>query len=99
MSTGDAQAVTRVVRFTARMLQDALADATADFWERRARTFEAAAPRQGDFNGRATTEDLEARRARCELSARVCRQRASLERHGQPVDPDVWAVLAERIAS
>lgn len=89
----------RTIQFMARVLQDAMAEASAAYWERRARTFEEAAPRPGDYTGHASTADLEAGTARCQLAAKVCRQRASIERHGQPIDPDAWLVLAERIAS
>lgn len=40
-----------VDHFRTRVLQDAMTDATADYWRRRARSFEAALPRPGDFTG------------------------------------------------
>ncbi len=85
----------RTVQFMARVLQDALADATAIYWRRRAQTFLDAAPRLTDYNGRATAAELAERAERCRQAAEVCMQRASLEAPGQPIEADVWAVLTE----
>ena len=83
----------RLAHFQARVLADCLSEATADYWERRAREFEAAAPQPGDFNGRATPEDLEARRRRCLSTAAACRARAAVEGPGLTVPPIIWAEL------
>ncbi len=85
----------RAAHFRARVLQDELSQATAIFWHRRAQTFLDAMPRPTDYNGRATAAELAERAERCRQAAEVCMQRASLETPGQPIDPDVWAVLAE----
>ncbi len=87
--------VNRTVQFHQRVVSDALAEATASYWERRARTFEDAAPRPGDHPGRATAADLSAARERCLGVAAACRARASLEASGGPLDPAVaslWEV-------
>lgn len=84
-----------VVEFHQRVVQDAFSEATAAYWERRARTFEDAAPRPGDHPGRATAADLSAARERCLGVAAACRARASLEASGGPLDPAVaslWEV-------
>ena len=63
--------------FTARVLADALTEATVDYWVQRAEVFDAAAHRPGiDYPGRATPEQLQAQQARCRLTALACRQRA-----------------------
>jgi len=85
--------------FAARVIQDALTEAEAAGWERRARAFEEAAPRSTDFNGRATPAELEERSRRCLAVAAACRHKAELIREGQPqaIDQDVWAVV-EKVA-
>jgi hypothetical protein len=65
-----------VAHFRKRVLQDALTEATATYWRRRADVFEAAAPRPGDFIGAATDEDLDAGRARMAFEAQACRLKA-----------------------
>lgn len=67
-------------RFRVRVLQDALAEAEAATWDRRAETFEAARPRPDDFTGLATPDELLAREARLTAVARACRARAALIR-------------------
>lgn len=70
--------VDHVEHFRHRVVQDALADATAIYWCRRAAAFEDAAPRPGDFTGRASREQLDAARERCLGAAAACRARASV---------------------
>jgi len=70
--------VADVEHFRRRVLQDALAEATAMNWERRACAFEAALPRQGDFTGRATPDEVYARAMRVSAVAKACRHRATL---------------------
>lgn len=79
--------------FQRRVIQDALTDGWAATWERRARAFEDARPRLGDFTGGL---DLEKRRAKYrELTeiAKACRAKAQLA----PLDfeTDLDAVLRE----
>lgn len=85
----------RVAHSNARVLADCLSEATASYWERRAKAFEDAAPRPGDYNGRATSADLSAARERCLSTAAACRARASLEGPGLPVPAIVVAALME----
>lgn len=89
----------RVAHFRARVLADALAEATANYWRRRAAILEDAAPRPGDFTGRATAEQLAEAGRRCHEAAAACRARASLEGPGLPVPPLVVAVLLEGVTS
>lgn len=72
--------------FARRMLQDCLQQASRDYWLRRARQFDA-------VPGDTSDEEL---RARCELTAKLCRHRASLCLDVDPVDEDLvtW-VLGE----
>lgn len=65
-----------VDHFRRRVLQDALSEALSVQWERRAAEFEAAAPRQSDFPGRAPSESREQRTQRILEAARACRARA-----------------------
>lgn len=61
-----------------RAVQEAVTDALAHTWTRRAEVFEWAAPKPGDFTGRATAAELAERQARCEATALACRQKAAL---------------------
>jgi len=67
-----------VEHFRKRVVQDALAEATAIYWNARAERFEAALPRPGDFTGNATPEELEERRQRITECALACRHRATV---------------------
>ncbi|QYJ05389.1 hypothetical protein KUV85_06835 [Nocardioides panacisoli] len=80
------------------MLQDALAQATAAFWERRAADFEAAKPDPArDFLGRATVEELREQWRRCDANAHACRAHALLWRDdpGQVAKAEVDAAIEE----
>ena len=83
--------------FRARILQDALTEATADYWEQRARDFEAAAPKIGEYHGCATRDELNEAWTRCHATAATCRAHVQLIREGKPEDinADVRDVLAE----
>lgn len=67
--------------FRRRVVQDAIADAMATQWRRRAATFEWARPRPGDWPGRATAADLKAQDARLAAIAAACRARAAVAFH------------------
>lgn len=67
-----------VTHFRARVLQDAIAEAVAATWERRAATFEAARPRPGDFTGRKTAEQVREHDAELAAVALACRERAAV---------------------
>jgi hypothetical protein len=84
--------------FRARVMADALSSATSAFWLHRARSFDAAAPRPGDFTGRATPADLEAARLRCAGVALACRSRASLSTVQTEITPEVWRSMREAAA-
>lgn len=84
--------------FNARVLADCLSEATAAFWERRAEAFLEAAPRPGEYHGRATPAELSAARQRCLDAAAACRARATLEGPGLPVPAIVVAALSEGVA-
>lgn len=79
--------VEHVEHFQHRVMQDALADATATFWNHRAELFEWARPRAGDYIGRATEADLRAADQRCKAVAEGCRRRAQ------------WALVQNREAA
>jgi hypothetical protein len=84
-------------QFLLRMLQDCLTEATATYWERRARTFDDAAPRAGDFNGLATAAELRERSQRCKETAALYRSRARIiaSATGQPLCDEVLTVAKE----
>jgi len=64
--------------FARRLIQDALSEATAFYWSRRAEAFEWARPRDDDFSGSVTREELDARADRIASLALACRRAASL---------------------
>ena len=66
--------------FTRRVLADALLEASARYWERRAEVLEDAAPRLNEFHGRASRSELSASWQRCMADAARCRQHAALLR-------------------
>jgi hypothetical protein len=83
--------------FQARILQDALTEATSAYWRRRAEDFEAAAPKPTDHNGNASPEQLTDALVRCLTTAVACRRHAELimqDRPG-PISDEVWDVLGE----
>lgn len=86
--------VEHVEHFQHRVLQDALNDAMASYWNRRADAFLAARPRPGDFTGNATRDDLREQWHRLTETANACRARA---RVSLLVDlaPEVRDVLRE----
>jgi hypothetical protein len=83
--------------FRARILQDALTEATAQYWLRRAEQFEAAAPQPGDYNGQATQVELAKAWVQCKTAAIACRWHAELISQGrlEPISEEVLTVLEE----
>jgi hypothetical protein len=83
--------------FRARILQDALTEATAQYWLHRAEQFEAAAPQPGDYYGQATQEELAKAWVQCKTAAAACRWHAELLRQEapEPISDEVWTVLEE----
>ena len=67
-----------VEHFRYRILQDALTEATAMHWKRRAEALEAALPRREDFHGSATREDLRERYEALQRDILACRRHANL---------------------
>jgi hypothetical protein len=86
-----------VDHFRVRVLQDAMTEATADLWLRRAQQFEDAAPRKDDFRGNASDEELLGAHERCLAIAAACRAHAQLLRDKIPeeISDEVWHVLGE----
>jgi hypothetical protein len=83
--------------FRARVLQDALTEATAEYWERRAQQFEDAIPRRSEYHGNATQEQLAAAAVRCANTVAACRRHAQLLRESmpEPISDEVTSVLEE----
>lgn len=69
-----------VANFARRVAQDAYVQAEARYWLSRAKVFEDAAPRAGDYSGLATDAELWAARVRCWAVADACRARAAMGR-------------------
>lgn len=67
-----------VEHFRYRVMADALQEATANYWRRRARTFRDALPRPDDFTGQASPEEIEAQRMRVAAAILACSQRATV---------------------
>lgn len=87
----------RAVAF--RALQEAWIDGSRQYWERRARQFEAARPRPGDFHGRATREDLQAQWDRLTATAEACRRRAEFTYASQADFEHTLRSMAEEAAA
>ena len=85
------------LHLAARVLQDALTEATAEYWLRRAYQFEAAAPRPTDYRGQATDEQLIDAWVRCKTTAAACRRHAELisAEYPEPISDEVTSVLEE----
>lgn len=66
--------------FVRRVIADALNEASARYWTRRAEALEDAAPRPGEFHGKATREELSSAWRRCHADAERCRRHAELLR-------------------
>jgi hypothetical protein len=84
-----------VDRFRARVLQDALTEATGTYWHRRATALETAHSRPGDYQGQASPERIRARDARLRAAARACRRRASLAVLHNAPEPGEWSALQD----
>ncbi|MFZ1114441.1 MAG: hypothetical protein WAN44_01265 [Propionibacteriaceae bacterium] len=83
--------------FRARILQDALTEATAGCWIHRAYQFLEAAPRKGDFHGTTNADELWERWSDCMNTALACRRRAQLIIEGRPeeISSEVLVALEE----
>lgn len=67
-----------ITQFQRRIIQDALTEASADYWLGRAARFDAARPRPGDYTGGATPEQLAEQDRQCGEIAAACRARAQV---------------------
>jgi hypothetical protein len=83
--------------FRARVLQDALTEATAQYWVHRAHQFQQAAPRLDEYRGQATSEQLTERWVECMATAAACRRHADLisGEYPEPISEEVSTVLGE----
>lgn len=77
--------VDHVDHFQRRVLNEALLDASATYWRRRAAMFEWARPRPTDYPGRATPAERRERDARLAALAQACRNRAEVSIIGEAV--------------
>jgi hypothetical protein len=83
--------------FRARVLQDALTEATAQYWVHRAHQFQQAAPRLDEYRGQATSEQLTDAWMQCMATMQACLSHANLLRgeYPEPISDEVAAVLQE----
>jgi hypothetical protein len=83
--------------FRARVVQDALNEASAAYWLRRADAYEQASrPRPAEWIGFHTTPaERAARRQRLQETAAACRARAHVALIDGRIEEDVWAALTE----
>ena len=85
--------------FAERLLADALAEATAAFWLRRAAEIDRARHRPGDFPGTVTEAQRRERDDRLAATALACRRRAQLALlDAEHLDALVAAALQETVA-
>jgi hypothetical protein len=84
---------TIVTPFARRVLVDVLAEATADYWHRRAEAFTRAMWRPGDYTGRTTPTQRAAHDADMAAIAQACRHAAQLAPlHVREVADLLWEV-------
>jgi hypothetical protein len=83
--------------FRGRILQDALTEATAQYWIHRAHQFQRAAPRVDEYHGDATREQLRERWLECMATSQACLNHAELilQESPGPISDEVAAVLGE----
>lgn len=78
-----------------RLLTECLHEATRAYWLRRAKQFEDARPRHGDFVGQATPEQRRQRWHELTEIANACRARAQVSPLDDAIAPEVEAVWRE----
>lgn len=83
-----------VEHFRARVLQDALNEATSSYWLRRADQFTAAMPRPGEFHGQRTDDRLDEKVVELAGIVQACRARASVALV-QDLEPDTVQAIRE----
>lgn len=80
--------------FRARVLQDALDQATVAHWIARHAALSASLPRPGDFVGRASAEELNAREARTRAALTAIERHVYLLQHTyREPSPEVWEAV------
>jgi len=85
-----------VDNFRRRVMQDALSEATAAYWIRRAEVFEGARHRPGDdYPGVASLDDLRERWVALTELAQACRHRAAVAQMQDGIEPEVFEALRE----
>lgn len=84
-----------VEHFRARILQDALNEATSSYWLRRAERFEAARPRVGEHHGNQTVDQLRSKWLELTEIATACRNAATLARYQTDVTDEVVEAVRE----
>lgn len=70
----------QVDHFRKRVIQDAMVEATASYWERRAGVFEGCLIQPGDYTGNLTTEQVNEANRRIESIIDACLNKARLVR-------------------
>lgn len=79
---GDDSSMPPVIdRFVRDMLTEVLLAADSQWWRAKAEEMEAAAPRPGEYHGRATREELREAWRRCHAAAEACRLRARVSHY------------------
>jgi hypothetical protein len=83
--------------FRARLLQDCLTQATAQYWIHRAHQFQQAAPRLDEYHGNATRDELNEAWTRCHATTQACLRHAELisGECPEPISDEVASVLEE----
>jgi hypothetical protein len=83
--------------FRARVLQDALTEATAQYWMHRAHQFQQTAPRLGEYHGNATRDELNQRWLDCMATAQACLNHADLVsgEYPEPISEEVFEALKD----
>lgn len=85
-----------VLHFQARVMSDALAEASAGYWRRRADHLRSCLSRPGDFHGSATPQQIAARDARLRADIARCLTHAKVLAEGiGDIAPEVVDVLRE----
>jgi hypothetical protein len=69
-----------------RGVQQAISEAQASYWEKRAQQFIDAAPRDSDYSGQMSEAELEQAHEACLSTAQACRNRAQLLRMGDTLE-------------
>ncbi len=87
-----------VDNFRRRVLADAIQEASAIYWERRAEAFEAARPTPNEFHGNETREELRGRWLRLTEIAAACHAKARVSLRAEELSAEVDPVLEELVA-